>query len=64
VIGILAGAICFFASTEIKRWHSLDVFGVHGVGGILGTTLSGVASASPPPIARSRPQSSCLSFRR
>ena len=34
------------ASTEIKRWlgydDSLDVFGVHGVGGILGTTLAGV----------------------
>jgi ammonium transporter, Amt family len=46
VIGVLAGAVCFFASTEIKRWlgydDSLDVFGVHGVGGILGTTLAGV----------------------
>ena len=46
VIGILAGAGCFFASTAIKRWlgydDSLDVFGVHGVGGILGTTLTGV----------------------
>ena len=46
VIGILAGAVCFFASTEIKRLlgydDSLDVFGVHGVGGILGTTLTGV----------------------
>jgi ammonium transporter, Amt family len=51
VIGILAGATCFFASTAIKRWlgydDSLDVFGVHGVGGILGTTLTGVfATAS------------------
>ncbi len=46
VIGILAGAGCFFASTAIKRWLGyddlLDVFGVHGVGGILGTTLTGV----------------------
>ena len=46
VTGVLAGAVCFFASTEIKRWlgydDSLDVFGVHGVGGILGTTLTGV----------------------
>ena len=46
VIGIIAGAVCFFASTEIKRWlgydNSLDVFGVHGVGGILGTILTGV----------------------
>ena len=51
VIGIAAGAVCFFASTEIKRWlgydNSLDVFGVHGVGGALGTILTGVfATAS------------------
>lgn len=51
VIGILAGTVCFFASTEIKRMlgydDSLDVFGVHGVGGILGTLLAGVfATAS------------------
>jgi Amt family ammonium transporter len=46
VIGIAAGAVCFFASTELKRWlgydDSLDVFGVHGVGGALGTILTGV----------------------
>ena len=46
VIGIIAGAVCFYASTAIKRWlgydNSLDVFGVHGVGGILGTLLAGV----------------------
>ncbi|MGO8953818.1 MAG: ammonium transporter [Rhodomicrobium sp.] len=50
VIGILAGAVCFFASTEIKRIlgydDSLDVFGVHGFGGILGTLLTGVFAAA------------------
>jgi ammonium transporter, Amt family len=51
LIGIIAGAVCFFASTELKRMlgydDSLDVFGVHGVGGVLGTTLTGVfATAS------------------
>jgi len=50
VIGILAGAVCFFASTEIKRMlgydDSLDVFGVHGAGGILGTLLTGVFAAA------------------
>jgi Amt family ammonium transporter len=51
VIGVLAGTVCFFASTELKRMlgydDSLDVFGVHGVGGILGTLLTGVfATAS------------------
>ncbi|MCP8898844.1 ammonium transporter [Gilvimarinus xylanilyticus] len=50
VIGLLAGVVCFFMTQAIKRvWHiddSLDVFPVHGVGGILGTLLAGVF-ASP-----------------
>ena len=50
VIGVLAGVVCFFASTELKRMlrydDSLDVFGVHGVGGILGTMLAGVFAAA------------------
>ncbi|MBB4199952.1 ammonia channel protein [Rhodoblastus sphagnicola] len=51
VIGVAAGVICFWASTVLKmklRYDdSLDVFGVHGVGGVLGTLLAGVfATAS------------------
>ena len=51
LIGISAGIICFFATGFLKRTlkidDSLDVFPVHGVGGILGTLLAGVfASAS------------------
>jgi ammonium transporter, Amt family len=46
VIGIAAGTICFYACTTIKRIcqydDSLDVFGVHGVGGMTGTILCGV----------------------
>ena len=46
VIGALAGMLCFWACTRLKLWlgydDSLDVFGVHGVGGMLGTTLVGV----------------------
>jgi ammonium transporter, Amt family len=46
VIGIAAGAICFYACTTVKRIYkyddSLDVFGVHGVGGMTGTALCGV----------------------
>jgi Amt family ammonium transporter len=46
VIGGLAGLACFLASTRLKRRlrydDSLDVFGVHGVGGILGALLTGV----------------------
>lgn len=50
VIGAASGAICFFFSTTIKQKFgyddSLDVFGVHGVGGFLGTVLVGVFGAS------------------
>jgi ammonium transporter, Amt family len=45
-IGFAAGLICFFASTKLKRAlgydDSLDVFGVHAVGGIVGAILTGV----------------------
>src|SRR6266540_3892702 len=56
VIGLIAGAICFWACTWLKLRigydDSLDVFGVHGVGGATGTLLTGVfavaaLSASP-----------------
>ncbi len=50
IIGFLAGAICFWGVTGVKKLlgadDSLDVFGVHGVGGILGAILTGVF-ASP-----------------
>lgn len=50
VIGVLAGFICFNATMYIKRVlkidDSLDVFPVHGVGGILGTLLAGVFSST------------------
>ena len=46
LIGILAGTICYFASTSLKERFgyddTLDVFGIHGVGGILGMLLTGV----------------------
>ena len=50
VIGLLAGAICFSATMYLKRVlkidDSLDVFPVHGVGGMLGTLMAGVFSAT------------------
>ncbi len=50
VIGLLAGVVCLWGVTGLKRLlgadDSLDVFGVHGVGGILGALLTGVF-ASP-----------------
>lgn len=46
LIGIAAGAGCFFAATSLKRAlgydDSLDVFGVHAVGGIIGAILTGI----------------------
>jgi ammonium transporter len=56
LIGLVAGAVCFWACTWLKMKigydDSLDVFGVHGVGGLTGTLLAGVLavgalSASP-----------------
>ena len=50
IIGLLAGSVCFSATMYIKRVlkidDSLDVFPVHGVGGILGTMMAGVFSAT------------------
>jgi Amt family ammonium transporter len=50
IIGLLAGVICLWGVNGLKRLlgadDSLDVFGVHGVGGILGALLTGVF-ASP-----------------
>ncbi|MEL6723107.1 MAG: ammonium transporter [Pseudomonadota bacterium] len=50
IIGLAAGFVCFNATLYIKKVlkidDSLDVFPVHGVGGILGTLLAGVFSAT------------------
>ncbi len=50
VIGITAGAVCFYATQYVKRTlkidDSLDVFSVHGVGGVTGSLLTGVFAAS------------------
>jgi len=46
VIGLAAGIICFWASTSLKKAFgyddSLDAWGVHGVGGVVGAMLTGV----------------------
>jgi len=50
VIGFLAGIVCFnaviFVKQKLKIDDSLDVFPVHGVGGIIGTLLAGIFAAS------------------
>jgi Amt family ammonium transporter len=48
-IGLSAGVLCFFTATTVKRKFgyddSLDVFGVHAVGGIIGAILTGAFAA-------------------
>jgi ammonium transporter, Amt family len=45
VLGLIAGAVCFFSATKLKRRFgyddSLDVFGVHAIAGIIGALLTG-----------------------
>jgi ammonium transporter, Amt family len=51
IIGIAAGVICFWAATSLKHMlgydDSLDAFGVHGIGGIIGALLTGVFAFGP-----------------
>src|SRR5271166_199920 len=51
VIGVAAGVICFWSATSLKHMlgydDSLDCFGVHGIGGIVGALLTGVFSYAP-----------------
>ncbi|MDG2940226.1 ammonium transporter [Bisgaard Taxon 10/6] len=46
VIGAITSAVCFFTATKLKYWlgydDSLDAFGIHGIGGIVGAVLTGV----------------------
>jgi ammonium transporter, Amt family len=46
VIGVVAGVVCFWGATSLKHMlkydDSLDAFGVHGIGGIVGAILTGV----------------------
>jgi Amt family ammonium transporter len=50
VIGIAAGVVCFLSATYLKHLlgydDSLDTFGVHGVGGIVGALLTGVFASA------------------
>ena len=51
IIGIAAGVICLWSATSLKHMlgydDSLDAFGVHGVGGIVGALLTGVFAYGP-----------------
>jgi len=51
IIGAAAGVMCFWASTSLKHAlgydDSLDCFGVHGIGGIVGALLTGLLAYGP-----------------
>ena len=51
IIGVVAGIVCFWSATSLKHLlgydDSLDAFGVHGVGGIVGALLTGVFAYGP-----------------
>ena len=51
IIGIAAGVVCFWAATSLKHMlgydDSLDAFGVHGIGGMIGALLTGVFAYGP-----------------
>jgi Amt family ammonium transporter len=60
IIGVAAGVICYFMTSSVKRRFgyddSLDVFGIHGAGGILGALLTGVfATSAINPIFKNAP---------
>jgi len=46
IIGLVAGAVCFWSATSLKKMlgydDSLDAFGVHAIGGIVGALLTGI----------------------
>ncbi len=51
IIGLIAGAVCYWSATSLKHLlgydDSLDAFGVHGVGGMVGALLTGVFAYGP-----------------
>jgi len=60
VIGAIAGAVCYWFCTFVKQRFkyddSLDVFGVHGVGGIMGTLMAGVFATAALSVSPETPQ--------
>ena len=60
VIGLVAGVVCFWSATSLKHMlgydDSLDAFGVHGVGGIVGALLTGVFAYGPFTATKDAPQ--------
>ena len=60
IIGVVAGIGCFWAATGLKHLlgydDSLDAFGVHGIGGIIGALLTGVFAYGPLSATTDKPE--------
>ncbi len=60
IIGLVAGVVCFWSATALKHMlgydDSLDAFGVHGVGGIIGALLTGVFAYGPLSATTDKPE--------
>jgi Amt family ammonium transporter len=60
IIGIVAGVVCFWTAGSMKHLlgydDSLDAFGVHGIGGIIGALLTGVFAYGPLTADKDHPQ--------
>ena len=60
LIGLIAGTVCFWACTWLKMRFgyddSLDVFGVHGIGGLTGTLLAGVFAVAALSVSADMPR--------
>jgi Amt family ammonium transporter len=60
LIGLIAGLLCFWSATKLKQMlgydDSLDAFGVHGVGGMLGVLMTGIFAYGPLSATAAAPQ--------
>ncbi|MBO1327729.1 ammonium transporter [Acetobacter suratthaniensis] len=67
VIGLITGVVCYWSATSLKHMlgydDSLDAFGVHGVGGIVGALLTGLLAYGPLSATDSSPEGIVGSFK-
>ena len=66
IIGLVAGVVCFWTATSMKHLFgyddSLDAFGVHGIGGIVGALLTGVFAFGPLSATTDHPEGVSISL--
>ncbi|MFT8890230.1 MAG: ammonium transporter [Acetobacter papayae] len=67
IIGLITGVVCYWSATSLKHMlgydDSLDAFGVHGVGGIVGALLTGLLAYGPLSATDSSPEGIVGSFK-